>query len=439
MRRRILLLTSAVALCLSTAALAPWASSSAAPADQSPGLAGCEIPARELLTPENTRNGIPEWAAWRASDSAQVALSQLAEAVDRRFGDTEKDSWIQLRNGYIGVAPNDIDQTVYVVVDLPSEERAVLEKDLQLAAGNAIVVRATQACNSSKDLVAAAEQLTSGSLAARTKSLYTADLDPNTATFRVAVYPTGAEGLRPFTNAVDGRLVSVEQLTEPPSRTSGTRVSDAEPHWAGAEITNERTNNSCTSGFAIDTASAGKAMVSAGHCGLVGDDFSSGTHAYGSVTRRASFPARDMLIINASDQNYDDDIYMNPIWAVGDPIDVGGTRVVTAGNHVCLSGYPALTTCNLEVVGTNAVLCDAPTGPCTENLIRYDVSEDSCGYGNSGGPVFSQWGSPTYARIVGMQIGIGSPGYQGMADGCRAHKFGTIETEFNVTVATNPG
>lgn len=394
------------------------------------------IPPRQMLTSENTRDGIPSWAQWRANDEAQVALSRLAAAVDQRFGDTEEDPWIQLRSGFIGIAPNDEDHTVYAVVDLPEAERAALERDLQGAAGDSIVVRTHQGCNSAAGLLAQAELLTSTRSLSEV-SAYVGDVDPNTATISLGVYPEAAGAIGIIRKAIDPAFVTITELAERPTRDSGGRTADAQPHWGGARI-HIGPGGYCSSGFAIDTASAGKAFVSAGHCGVVGNNVSSGTHGWGSVTRRGNFPARDMLVINASNQNYDDDIYMNPIWSVNDPIDVGGTRVVSAGNHVCISGATSHTSCNLEVAGVNAFFCDNPTGACTENLVRYNQGEGACDSGDSGAPVFSQWGTPVYARIVGMHIGRGSQSAQGAPNGCLAHKFRTIENTFDVTVATNP-
>lgn len=393
------------------------------------------------LTAESTRDGIPAAAQWRASDGAQVALSEMAEFIDKRFGDTSNDDWVQLRGGFIGFAPNDIDKTVYAVVDLPAGERAAVEGELQAIADGAFAVRAIEGCHSATELAAVGKRLSSGDLVRQTRVTYVADLDPNTATFDVAAYAPTETSLDAFTSALDdGELVRVTRLEEPLERSAGSRGHDAQPHWGGAYIVNisRVPPTTCTAGFTVDTATAGKAMITAGHCGVVGNDFVSGEHSFGHGARRAIFPANDMMIINGA-QNYDDDLYMNPIRALSNPIDVGGKRTVTIGNHVCVSGAISQAYCGLEVVGTGAVFCDSYPSHCTGNLVRYNPQEGACTSGDSGGPVFSRWGSPEYARIVGIHIARGSRNDRpGAGLGCLAHKVGDIEATLDVTVATSP-
>lgn len=438
-RSRILRLAVALAAASVMSIAAGGTGHTSAGAAEPGSVSGCEVPEREPLTADSTRDGIPQAAQWRASEEAQVALSDMAELINARFGDTSQDEWVQLRQGFIGFAPNDLDQTVYVVVDLQREEQTTLERELQEIAGDVLTVRVIQGCHRVSDLAAVGAQLSEGDPMRQTGMTYVADLDPNTSTFDVVVYAANGASLDAFADAlIDRQLVRLARLEEPPTRDAGSRGHDAQPHWGGALINNDTAGGYCTSGFAIDTATAGKAFITAGHCGLVGDDFSSSEHSYGHGARRAVFPANDMLILNGA-QNYDDDIYMNPIWPLSNPIDVGGKRTVGIGNHVCVSGAFSQAYCNLEVVGTGAVFCDVYPSQCTANLIRYNPQQGACQSGDSGAPVFSRWGSPEYARVVGMHIARGSKSDKPNAGlGCLAHKVGDIEATLDVTVATNP-
>ena len=402
----------------------------------------CDLPAAEHVTTANSRDGIPDWAAWRSSDAAQKALGRLSVATDERFGDNE--DWEALRRGYIGRTLNDVDHTVHLVVDMPASARAELQKAFQAIAGHEITLRVTQSCNTKEALLEAGHLLSSGVLLLGTEIEYFADLDPRSSTFDVAMYAQDAASRRSVATdlgALVSGVVNVVDVSGPPiEANSGSRVADSQPHWGGARIWNNRTEQACSSGFVVDTETEGKAMITAAHCGLVGDNFHSGQNiGYGEMKRRGPFPEKDMAVINSDTQNYDDDIFMNPIRAQDDPIDVSGSRVVDAGDHVCISGPSSLASCTLHVVAINGRWCSSTAGGCRENLIRYDLSEHACDLGDSGAPVFSRANdNPRTALITGIHIARGSQSAQLPDFGCLAHKVRTIESNFDVTVATSP-
>lgn len=274
-----------------------------------------------------------ESSEWRSTDAAEAALSRIGEASIAWFGDPEKDNWIQQRNGYIGVAPDDAAQVVNIVLDVPASETAGYQSRFQEAAGDAIKVVVVQPCNSGPQLAAAGDRLPA--LIEREEgAAFFADVDVRTATITVWLYAKTQAVRTEFAEATAGGLIQIVQVSEPPTLQAGNRFNDSQPHWGGAAIENHQTQWTCSSGFAVDTAHAGKAMITAGHCGGINDSFDSGSYSFGPVARKADFPERDMLIINGASQNYDDDIYMSPTTS----IDVSGTRVVVQSNHVCLSG-----------------------------------------------------------------------------------------------------
>lgn len=396
---------------------------------------GCELPPHTPLTARNTVNGIPAWAVWRTTAQAQAAIGRLASAVETRFGSAEADPWQPLRNGYIGTAINDEAKTFTVVVDLGDDERAELDQQLQGAAGDTIDVRVGVSCHPASELAATSETVASPEFAGgSTQAVWSGELSPYDSRIHVDLYdPDNAttESMRDLSPD----LIQVTDRPSPPfRRLAGTdRGHDVQPHWGGARIGLVGTaENECSSGFAVDTATAGKAFVTAGHCFAVGADLDSGGAGWGSVTREPPFPEYDMAVINGADQNYDDDIHMSPVGNPGDPIDVSAKRAAFEGMTVCVSGGFTLTTCNLEVVGVVAHACYL--GGCVQNLIRFDESEASCNPGDSGSPVFSRINGT--AHVTGMLIA--EKNGAGGQFGCVAHKIFTIESALNVDLATSP-
>jgi hypothetical protein len=265
------------------------------------------------------------------------------------------------------------------------------------------------------------------SMIAAVGDTYGGGLSPYTSAWNVTINGTEAAASR--AEAGLGDNVTVSAVSSDIGRMSGSRVADAQPHWSGAFIRNNPTGTGCTSGIVVDTASAGKAILTAGHCWAVGTTVESGAYAYGSVTRRAPYPTYDIELINASSQNYDDDIYANPIRAVGNPYDVSGKRSPGVGAKTCLSGRVSHTECNLSVVGTGAWVCDS--GGCTYGLLQFDPLQIACAGGDSGGPVFAKPDGTNGARIDGSLVGANG-------GGCVAEHTSSIEVALNVSVATSP-
>lgn len=138
-----------------------------------------------------------------------------------------------------------------------------------------------------------------------------------------------------------------------------------------------------------------------------------------------------MIKINAANQNYDDDLYHNPIQGENNSIDVSGAREPETGNFTCISGMRTLAVCGLEIRGLNVQLCD--DAGCTPDLFRYSPSGAACQEGDSGAPVYHVTADNT-AVIQGMHIGevFETP------SGCVGEKISNIRSHLSVTVATAP-
>lgn len=161
-----------------------------------------------------------------------------------------------------------------------------------------------------------------------------------------------------------GALVDVLDVESPIARQN--RNDDGQPHWCGAGVGDLEPGNQCTSGFALDTKSAGKAMTIASHCFRNDQRIESGDEPYGEGRKRSDYPLYDVMLVNGENQNYDDDLYHNPYTAEHDPIDVDGKRDADRGDVVCVSGWSSLASCGLDVVGLSAELCDVDG--CTPGL-----------------------------------------------------------------------
>lgn len=185
--------------------------------------------------------------------------------------------------------------------------------------------------------------------------------------------------------------------------------------------------NICSSGFTVNTASSGKAMMTASHCFNNGQRIESGSQAYGTAQAKSSYPTYDMMLINASTQNYDDDIYHDPIRAELDPIDVSGSVNAGVGASLCISGMIHRAVCSNVVKSLEAQICDADG--CTLGLIRTERSgTDPCSGGTSGGPMYTGGSS---AKVSGLLIATNG-------SACLGEKIQSVRDHLNVTVATSP-
>jgi len=369
-----------------------------------------------------TSEGHYPYQEWLANPSAQTAVDALDAALDARFGDEDEEG-NPLRAGLIGTAADHRAQEIVVVVDPALVEPSELETQLRAAVPrDALSIRVGRSCHSSLQLLDAQATIDARSWHPLVPSTaYTSYLDAKTSTFIVGLSVAD----EPVASALVARLGSrvTIDLSGAPSRDS--RLNDGEPHWGGAGIGSTRGANICTSSFTVRFSTGPLGSLTTGHCFRNGQRIWSGTQFYGVAFAESGFPRFDMIGIRPNGERFDNRIHTEP----GNP---SSREVQARGNpsrhsFVCMSGMVTRAKCGLEVIETDADLCD-PSG-CTPNLVRSMRRGTRVrAPGDSGGTVYNRFGS-NGAAIRGMHVG------GRRRDESYAHKVRSIERHLNVTVA----
>jgi hypothetical protein len=390
---------------------------------QAPAGADCALPEDESLhfgsspTPE----GYFPHEEWAGNAVAQASIAAVEAAPTATFGETDDDERASLSRGLVGSALDHHARQLVVIVD-PTlvSDLPVLAARLQDLVGPVLSIRVIEGCNSAAELLPAEAVIDQRAWHPRAQNVaYGVYLDPRTATFNVTFNASDRDVAEALKNAL-GDSVTIE-YGEPERR---GRLDDGEPHWGGAGIGRPRSNNFCTSGFAVRLANGNLGSVTAGHCFSNGQNIWSGPHYYGRAGGESNFPRFDMIRINPNGERFSPRIHTDP----GSP---SSRTVVSSGNprrnsFVCVSGMVTRAKCGLEVTSTSAQLCD-PSG-CTRNLFRAVQPGETVGAGgDSGAPVYNRFARGT-AAIRGMEIGGTS------RSNILAHKVSSIEAHLNVDV-----
>lgn len=220
-----------------------------------------------------------------------------------------------------------------------------------------------------------------------------------------------------------GNLSSlVEYRQEDVSRL--TRQNDSSPFWGGAQVGRAGVAGfDCTTGFSVKNASGTRFMVTAGHCFALNANVETGAGlAMGRITSRAAFPNRDMELIGT--KQYGPVIYTGGADGVASTVKDASDPVVGRTIY-CSSGAVTFERCDLTVTNLSAQFCDL--AGCTPNLALYLP----CGSqrGDSGSPFYLDFDFGGYPYIRGMVIAKDG-------DGCYAHKWSTIGSQFGVSINT---
>ncbi len=195
---------------------------------------------------------------------------------------------------------------------------------------------------------------------------------------------------------VDTEVVFEDRL-EPISR------NDDQPPWSGGAVIVNTRGFLCTSGFGVLNG-GNPAVLTAGHCGDVGDTFQDGAGAF--IGRVGPKTNHDQLLI--------------PTTATSNRIYVGSrqsntTKLVTdwedvfIGELLCQSGVTSAEETGSEVCGLRVLFFYMDE----ESLVEAEQinGETAARPGDSGGPIYSDQGSTVIAkgtttRVAGPRIGF---------------------------------
>ncbi|MEU1734970.1 hypothetical protein [Streptosporangium sp. NPDC020145] len=217
-----------------------------------------------------------------------------------------------------------------------------------------------------------------------------------------AVRSLSARGLAPVPDV--GVPVAVTQGE--PFRTVAVRCDDSPDWYGGVAIHNDKFSGpscggngswqyNCTGGFGV-TLQSQRYLLTAGHCGAIGDTFLSGA---GNVIGRATHEhtAHDLLLVRADTGGR--------IWDGTPGVNdftkgVAGWGWTAGGQSLCFSGTTSGAKCGYTVDGTIVSGCGTDlygNHECYNDLISAWKDGTAGRPGDSGGPVFSLAGDRVQA------------------------------------------
>jgi streptogrisin D len=214
-----------------------------------------------------------------------------------------------------------------------------------------------------------------------------------------------------------------------------SRLNDARPWKGGARIKNPRSGgHQCTSGFGVRNSAGSEFLLTAGHCGAVGDTFTNFRgDTIGRVTRE--HVDHDIMLIGTDAQG--------SIWdgkvGTGEFLkSVAGWDWAFHGEFLCTSGSFSGVICDhvVDIYWLAGFICGYEAygrWECWDDLMLTNQRQGLLATrdGDSGGPVFSLSGSRVIAKgtIVGRGILDRQMVFQ---------DFGTAWRDFSVTPLVRP-
>ncbi len=176
---------------------------------------------------------------------------------------------------------------------------------------------------------------------------------------------------------------------------------DTAPYSGGAFLNGEK---ACTSGFALDFNSGGRAMITAGHCNVDGTVTNMGT----ARREPAAYPYWDFELITGRTYRgfiYDQSSTTRPVINASNP---------SVGITYCTTGRYTGFRCGWTVRKLDQTICYIDIPICPHNLAEfYNSAGDHVGPGDSGGPLWYNSSSPFGAGIRGVTSGWGWDLFQG--------------------------
>ncbi|MFI7452880.1 hypothetical protein ACIBQX_35725 [Nonomuraea sp. NPDC049714] len=208
-----------------------------------------------------------------------------------------------------------------------------------------------------------------------------------------------------------GRL-PVKVITSPEWRAHTWRQGDTMDFWGGGRIINKTAGSGCSAGFAV---AGGAGMLTAGHCGQRGNEFTNGDLSVTFGWARNKHTAHDLLLIptNAEGRIYFGDA--DAIKSVEMSKAVVGWDWAWPGELVCQSGATSGTVCGTRNTDTYAMsYCPSNIpGLCLSDMILGEniANVVASRPGDSGGPVFTfASGESGEPRVIAKGIVSGGSG-----------------------------
>ncbi|WP_454293276.1 hypothetical protein [Salana multivorans] len=187
---------------------------------------------------------------------------------------------------------------------------------------------------------------------------------------------------------------------DPPRRS--TRLNDVAPHYGGARTV--QGGSSCSTGFTTTFQDGVNRMLTAGHCGSLGQAFSSpGGASFGTISHRLPFPLYDVAWISGT--SYSGRIYGGGLTGTAVVVGSPGANPGMYGNY-CTSGSYSHEKCGYSVVDMSYELCDI--SGCTPNLVKADRPGGATLNGDSGGPFYGKKPGDSKAYARGIVTGSSS-------------------------------
>jgi hypothetical protein len=177
---------------------------------------------------------------------------------------------------------------------------------------------------------------------------------------------------------------------------------DPQPHSGGASLNGSK---ACTSGFTFKFNSTGtRYMVTAGHCNPHGTSTNMGT-----VWRDSQvYPYWDFELVHGHSYQgriYDSANFTRPVVNAQNP---------AVGSSYCTRGRTSGTVCGYIVRKLNQTICYLDYPGCAHNLVEFYRSGGGIPQpGDSGGPLYFSYSSPSRAGIRGVVSGVSWDLFQG--------------------------
>ena len=206
-----------------------------------------------------------------------------------------------------------------------------------------------------------------------------------------------------------GMAVTVKHKLNP-KQTS--RLADYPSWWGGAKISNKQYAGFCSTGFGVSNSYGSRFILTAGHCGYVGNDWTNGNgtlntgwDSFGPLrvgTTYSKHTAYEIMLIPAAagGRIYDGGVGVNEFSK-----DVVGAGGVYKGEWLCTSGTVSGAVCGYIVDNYTFSYCGYSAGSlwkCYSDLSTAPQQDGMVGVrsGDSGGPVFNLSGPNVIAKGI---------------------------------------